>query len=107
MRVVECSGTPTEMGEATGEALREEIGEHLAAYPMRNWEEWEHRARVVAPANGIPQMTFTFCGMIATTDGMNAEGVAVGHSSVGSVFQQSDRHVPIRLQAYDAIRSTR
>ena len=52
-------------------------------------------------------MTFTFCGMIATTDGMNAEGVAVGHSSVGSVFQQSDRHMPIRLQAYDAMMRSR
>jgi len=34
---------------------------------------------------------------------MNAHGVAVGHSSVGSVFQQSDHHVPIRLWSYHAL----
>jgi len=63
--------------------------------------------RIVRPASGIPQAVFTFCGMVATTDGMNAEGVAVGHSSVGSVFQQSDRFVPIRLWAYNAMMHAR
>ncbi|HIM55076.1 MAG TPA: hypothetical protein EYM39_00075, partial [Candidatus Latescibacteria bacterium] len=64
-------------------------------------------ARVVRPDRGIPQVTFTFCGMVATTDGMNAEGVAVGHSSVGSIFQQSDRHLPIRLWAYEVMMNSR
>jgi isopenicillin-N N-acyltransferase-like protein len=59
--------------------------------------------RLVRRNNGIPLLIFTFCGMVATTDGMNAEGVAVGHSSVGSVFQQSDHFVPIRLWAYEAM----
>ena len=45
--------------------------------------------------------------MVATTDGMNAEGVAVGHSSVGSIFQQSDHHVPIRLWAYECMLKSR
>jgi len=56
--------------------------------------------RVVRPDEGIPVALLTFCGMMATMDGMNAEGLSVGHSSVGSVFQQSDRYVPIRPWAY-------
>lgn len=186
MKIVECSGTPRQIGGATGEALREEIHQHIAWFPMRQWDTWQRRvpvflktlelhlphvleemrsmaagadvpaeeilrlnlplypdeltpaagcsnivfaggedgpiwgknndggephrpvcARLIRPAHGIPQVTFTFCGMIATTDGMNAEGVAVGHSSVGSIFQQSDHHVPIRLWAYDAMRKSR
>jgi len=59
--------------------------------------------RLVRRDNGIPLLVFTFCGMVATTDGMNAEGLAVGHSSVGSIFQQSDQHVPIRLWAYEVM----
>ncbi len=77
----------------------------------KNNDGWvPHRpvcARIVKPNRGMPQITFTFCGMIATTDGMNAEGVAVGHSSVGSIFQQSDRHPPIRLWAYEAMMHSR
>ena len=187
MRVVECTGTPTQLGEITGEALRAEIAEHLAMSPLRAAEEWQRRApgflavleqrlphvlaemrgmargagvdeqeilrlnlplypnrltlddgactnfafaagpdgpiwgknndgappprpicaRVVRPMSGIPQVTFAFCGMVATTDGMNAEGVAVGHSSVGSVYQQSDAFVPIRLWAYDVMMRAR
>ena len=204
MKIIACEGSPQRLGEQTGEALREEIREHISLRPMRDWPEWERRAplfldtlkthlphvleemlataraadvpereilrlnlplyphrltalsgvapsaaatdeapaaaasepgegctnfvftggadgpvwgknndgsppplpvcaRVVRPDRGIPQVTFTFCGMVATTDGMNAEGVAVGHSSVGSVFQQSDRHLPIRLWAYDVM----
>ena len=187
MRVVECSGTPTQLGEITGEALRAEIATNLAMMPLRAPEEWHRRspgfvrvlerhlphvlaemrgtargagvdeseilrlnlplyphrltpedggctnfafaagpdgpiwgknndgnpparpvcARLVRPEHGIPQVTFTFCGMVATTDGMNAEGVAVGHSSVGSVFQQSDAFVPIRLWAYEVMMRAR
>lgn len=187
MRVVECSGSPTRLGEVTGEALRAEIAETLALLPLRARQEWQRRspgftavlerrlphvlaemrglargagvdeqeilrlnlplyphrltaadgactnfaftggpdgplwgknndgappprpvcARVVRPEHGIPQVTFTFCGMVATTDGMNAEGVAVGHSSVGSVYQQSDAFPPIRLWAYDVLMRAR
>jgi len=45
--------------------------------------------------------------MLATLDGMNAEGLAVGHSSVGSIFQQSDHHVPIGLWAYEGMMHSR
>lgn len=60
-------------------------------------------ARLVRRNDGIPQLNWTFCGMLATIDGFNAEGLAVGHSSVGSVFGQSDHHVPIRLWAYEGL----
>ena len=196
MRLIECRGTPRQIGESTGEALRDEISQNIAfltdtsrqalnirlplflatlqrrlpavleemrataraanvsetdllalnlplvpgsldrvfAEPSdlpsidgctnfvfrsgpdgpiwgKNNDGCEpHRAAVarwVRPAEGIPQVTFTFAGMVATTDGMNAEDVAVGHSSVGSVFQQSDRWVPIRLQAYEVMSRAR
>jgi len=64
-------------------------------------------ARVVRRDDAVPIVIFTFCGMLATTDGMNAEGVAVGHSSVGSIFQQSDDQVPIRLWAYECLMRSR
>ena len=64
-------------------------------------------ARLIHRDDGIPHVNFTFCGMVATLDGMNAEGVAVGHSSVGSVFQQSDHLPPIRLWAYEGMMSCR
>ncbi|MGC9319794.1 MAG: C45 family autoproteolytic acyltransferase/hydrolase, partial [Armatimonadota bacterium] len=60
-------------------------------------------ARLIRRNDAIPQVNFTFCGMVATIDGFNAEGLAVGHSSVGSVFGQSDHHVPIRLWAYEGL----
>lgn len=63
--------------------------------------------RLIRRDDGIPMLIFTFCGMVATTDGMNAEGLAVGHSSVGSIFQQSDYHVPIRLWAYEVMMHSR
>lgn len=190
MRVIECSGSPSQIGEATGEALRDEIREHIELFPMRQWDAFRlrlpvflsalrqhiphvleemsatargagvdeeqvlrlnlpmfaseldtdgretagctnfaicdgpdgpvwgknndgcepHRpvvARFVRPDGALPQVTFTFAGLVATTDGMNAEGVAVGHSSVGSRFQQSDHHLPIRLWAYDVLSRAR
>ena len=60
-------------------------------------------ARLIRRDDAIPTVIFTFCGMLGVTDGMNAEGLAVGHSSVGSVFQQSDRHVPVRPWSYEAM----
>jgi len=63
--------------------------------------------RLVRRDDAIPTLIFTFCGMVATTDGMNAEGLAMGHSSVGSTFQQSDYHVPVRLWAYECTMHTR
>jgi hypothetical protein len=189
MKVVEASGSAREIGRATGEALREDIREHLERHPFSgDPREWQRRlprflgalarhlpkvleemegtaegadvplntvsqlnlplypdslcpeqectniafaggpdgpvwgknndgmsrdkrrppcARVVRRDDGIPLVIFTFCGMLATTDAMNAEGVAVGHSSVGSIFQQSDDHVPIRLWAYECLMRSR
>lgn len=189
MKIVEASGSPREIGYLTGEALREEIREHLALFPPNiDGAVWAQRfprflealktylpavlaeiegtaagadisldtifqlnlpmyanelvvdegctnivfkdgkdgpiwgknndghskderrpacARVIHRDDAIPTVVFTFCGMVATTDGMNAEGVAVGHSSVGSVFQQSDDFVPIRLWAYECLMQSR
>ncbi|MCK4590475.1 MAG: hypothetical protein KAT86_01875, partial [Candidatus Latescibacteria bacterium] len=188
MKIVEVSGDPRTIGRCTGEALREEIREHLAFPYVVDRADWEQRlpvflstlrrylpdvleemegtaqganiplddilrlnlpmypdelnitegctnivfadgpdgpiwgknndglvgeerrpacARLVRRKYGIPLLIFTFCGMVATTDGMNAEGLAVGHSSVGSVFQQSDDHVPIRLWAYEGMMHSR
>ncbi len=189
MKVIEVSGSPREIGALTGEALREEIREHLSRFPLNiDSTVWGQRfprfletlkthlpavlaeiegtasgadisldaifqlnlpmyanelvvdegctnivfndgsdgplwgknndglakdtrrsacARVIHRNDAIPMISFTFCGMVATTDGMNAEGVAVGHSSVGSVFQQSDDFVPIRLWAYECLMQSR
>ena len=60
-------------------------------------------ARLIRRDDGVPQLNWTFCGLLATIDGFNAEGVAVGHSSVGSQFAQSKHHVPIRLWAYEGL----
>jgi len=56
--------------------------------------------KLVRPKDGIPLLTFGPCGQIATVDGMNAEGLAAGHSSVGSNFQQSLRHPHIKHWEY-------
>jgi len=68
------------------------------------WAERERQlpvcCRKLAPDRGIPTVTFTFAGWVGFGDGMNAEGLAMGHSSVGSRFQQSDRHVQIRLWSH-------
>jgi hypothetical protein len=60
-------------------------------------------ARLIRRNDAIPQLNWTFCGMLSTIDGFNAEGLAAGHSSVGSVFDQSNHHVPIRLWAYEGL----
>ncbi len=60
-------------------------------------------ARLIHRDDGIPQLNWTFCGLLATIDGFNADGVAFGHSSVGSLFGKSAHHVPIRLWAYEGL----
>lgn len=188
MKVIECSGDPRQIGRQTGEALRDEIREHLALYPPPSGPEWERRlpafvettaahlpealeemqglaegahvpveaiyglnfdlypddlavgagctnvvflagpdgplwgknndgqapgkqrpvcARIVRPRTGLPLVTFPFAGYVAIADGMNAEGLAIGHSSVGSVFQQSDRHVQILPWSCHALQHSR
>jgi len=52
---------------------------------------------------GIPAIIYTYYGYVATCNGMNAEGVVVGSSSVGSVFQQSDSYPEMRLWAYKCL----
>lgn len=61
--------------------------------------------RIIRPNQGIPSISFTFAGSISVGDGMNAEGLAMGHSSVGSVFQMSDHHVPVRLWAHEGLQT--
>lgn len=46
------------------------------------------------PPDGIPALCITFCGWLSGGDMVNAEGLAVGHSSVGSRFRQSALQVP-------------
>ncbi len=43
MRLIQCSGTPRQIGEATGEALREEIAEHLELFPLQRSAEFRAR----------------------------------------------------------------
>jgi len=64
-------------------------------------------ARLVRPEGGAALISVHFCASVSVGDGMNAHGVAVGHSSVGSVFKQSDRHVPVRLWSYHALKNSR
>ena len=59
--------------------------------------------RIIRRDGAIPAINFTFAGWVSTIDGMNAEGLALGHSSVGSVFQQSDHHPPVLLWAYEGL----
>jgi isopenicillin-N N-acyltransferase like protein len=49
---------------------------------------------------GVPIVAFPFAGWVGTASGMNAEGLAIGSSSVGSVLQRSYRHVPLRFWSY-------
>ncbi len=60
-------------------------------------------ARVVQRMGRIPVVTFTYAGFVATADGMNAVGLAIGHSSVGSVFEQRNGDVPLRIWAYEGL----
>ena len=55
------------------------------------------------PKTGIPAVCFTFCGWFSGADMMNAEGVATGHSSVGSKLQQSPYHVSVLHWLYDGM----
>lgn len=55
------------------------------------------------PEKGIPAICFTFCGWFSGADMMNAEGVATGHSSVGSKFQQNPYHVSVLHWLYQSM----
>jgi hypothetical protein len=70
------------------------------ADPVGSPKARQYVLRIAKPPSGIPTATITFCGTVATLDGMNAEGVVSGHSSVGSVYQQSDHYAIIRLWGY-------
>lgn len=61
----------------------------------------------VYPEKGIPLILFTFCGFIGTGDAINAEGLASGHSSVGSRFIQHQHNVAVRLWIYEGIRTAK
>jgi hypothetical protein len=47
------------------------------------------------PDDGVPALCVSFCGWLSGGDMMNAAGVAVGHSSVGSRFAQNPAHVSV------------
>lgn len=59
------------------------------------------------PDHGIPSVCFTFCGWLSGGDMVNAEGLAVGHSSVGSRFQQWPHHVPVLQWLYAGMMKAR
>ena len=61
----------------------------------------------IYPEHGIPMVLVVTCGSLCIGDGLNAEGVAIGASSVGSVFDQSDSHPAIRLWNYHALQYSR
>ena len=61
----------------------------------------------IYPEHGIPMALVVTCGSLCIGDGLNAEGVAIGASSVGSIFGQSDRHPAIRLWNYHALQYSR
>ena len=61
----------------------------------------------IFPEHGIPMALVVTCGSLCIGDGLNAEGVAIGQSSVGSVFDQSDRHPAIRRWNYLALQNSR
>ena len=54
----------------------------------------------IYPDQGIPAICFCFCGWLSGGDMVNAEGLAIGHSSVGSKLQQSPYHVPVLQWLY-------
>lgn len=60
--------------------------------------------RIIKLNKGIPLVSISFCGMLFTGDSMNAEGLSVGHSSVGSVFQRRESMPGIRIWAYEAMK---
>lgn len=192
MKVIECRGAPRDIGCQCGEALREEIAEHLELIPRRGVDKEDGRmkdaldslfrnapavleemaglaeganvsiaeihrinvpinveelsakesasgpstcsnvafvggpdgpilgknndgtgirrpvyAKKVLPVQGIPHVAFPFAGWVGTASGMNAEGLSIGSSSVGSVLQRSNRHVPLRFWSYLAMQRCR
>ena len=58
MKIIECEGSPQSLGEQTGEALREEIREHISLRPMRDWPQWERRAPLFLDTlkTGLPRV---------------------------------------------------
>ncbi|MDY7011794.1 MAG: hypothetical protein SVV80_13740, partial [Planctomycetota bacterium] len=57
----------------------------------------------IYPDDGIPAICLTFCGWLSGGDMMNAEGVAVGHSSVGTKLQQSLSNAPLLQWLYSGM----
>lgn len=59
--------------------------------------------RIIRPTDGIPIAAIGHAGTVPVLDGINAEGLCYGHSSVGSIFPQSDHHVDYRFWAYEGM----
>lgn len=68
---------------------------------------WPVYVKKIIPEHGIPIIAFSFAGLVFVSDAMNAEGVAVGHSSVGSLLDKSDLHPNIRLWCYHCLLKAR
>ncbi len=62
--------------------------------------ERDYVVRRCFPASGIPLLQVTYAGWLSGLDALNAEGLANGHASVGSIFDKSGPRLDIRLQAY-------
>jgi hypothetical protein len=70
MKVVECKGSPRDIGHATGEALRDEIRLHLERFPGASQAEFDKRgnAKLAALRACVPHLL----------DEMNAMADAAG-----------------------------
>ncbi len=65
----------------------------------------DYVTRTSYPEHGLPLIQMTYAGWLSGLDSMNAEGLANGHGSVGSVFDKSGLRVDIRLWAYRLMRT--
>ena len=61
----------------------------------------------IYPDDGLPLISCNYVGWIASGGMMNAEGVASGFSSGGSIFSQSPYHVPDLLWIYAGMQKAR
>lgn len=57
----------------------------------------------VYPDQGLPACFYLQAGWLSGSDAFNAEGLAIGHSSVGSRLQRGRRQMPIRPFLYEGL----
>lgn len=188
MKIVECSGTPRNIGRITGEALKDEIGKHInlmsfvytkenqtimetllstiyrysqdamdemhgiaegsgfsiydiyklniqwmsEQYPLYEgctniflkggsdgplWGKNNDSGdpdkkrpaciRIIRQNNSIPFISISYCGALTSLDCMNAEGLAVGSSSTGSIYKRSVHQPQIHFRVYEGMKKCR